>query len=95
MYIFLLAWLRAGIKKNIEYRIEDALPPILCAPAGGRAINNRQSAFPSVLFPPSLPSQTHGADSLSALQLLNNTININEKNNGMNNDVNNGNFERP
>jgi len=29
------------------------------------------------------------------VELLNNTININEKNNGMNNDVNNGNFERP
>jgi len=29
------------------------------------------------------------------IELLNNTININEKNNGTNNGVNNGNFERP
>ena len=29
------------------------------------------------------------------IELLNNTIKINEKNNGTNNGVNNGNFERP
>ena len=29
------------------------------------------------------------------IELLNNTININEKNNGTNNGVNNGNFEQP
>ena len=75
MYINLLAWPRAGIEYRITTAsaIEDPLSPhILCAPAGSRAVNTRQSASSplSILLFPFLSNSRHGLTVCATLLIL-------------------------